>query len=357
VLFKAIFFKLFFDQGVSTLRRLQLGQRDMQNCTLRTWIALALGTLSCTTSALAREHLSLLGEFVYMRRTELHNLGFVKDSNKEQNPCRCPSHIVIDNKDLVNSFEFEPGYRVALVVNPSARNGFEGKFLYLQPWHGEKSRHGDESLSFPFSKAEYSNDFHDASLAKARYTSHFWDAELNYWRHLSPSHANYFGVATIVGLRYFHLNEAFRLTMTKPPDKSSYNIHTKNRIYGAQVGLDFQWNPTHWLSWEVFAKAGLAGNDTHQHQFLGDDDNQLVLRDSGRKEWQLVVFADVAAELGFRFLKYFYLHGGYEMLFLSGLSLAPEQISKSVGHNAGKKDYTHGKAIIHGLYAGLTVSF
>ena len=320
-------------------------------------IALALGTFSYTTTSVAREHLSFMGEFVYMRRTEVHNHGLVKNSAKHQNPCHCPDFTVIDNKDLVNNFEFEPGFRAAVVLNPSARNGFEGNFLYLQPWHGDKSKHADQTLSFPFSRSEYSNDFTDASFAKAQYTSHFWDAEFNYWRHLSPSHANYFGVATIVGLRYFHLNESFRLTMVKPPDKSSYNIHTKNRLYGAQVGLDLQWNPTRWLSWEAFVKAGLAGNDTHQHQFLGDDDNQVTLRDSSREKWESVVFADVAAEFGFRFLKFFYLHGGYEMIFLSGLSLAPEQISKRVGSNAGKKDHTHGNAIIHGLFAGLTVSF
>lgn len=321
------------------------------------WRLLTLGTVCYSAPAMTREHLSLLGEFVYMRRTEIHNHSLVNNTHKRQNPCKCPDHSVIDNKDLVNDFEFEPGYRAALVFNPSARNGFEGNFLYLRPWHGDAKKHGHKDLYFPFSKSEYSNDFTDASLAHAKYMSHFWDAELNYWRHLSPSRVNYFGVATIVGLRYFHLNEAFKLTMTKPPDKSSYNIHTKNKLYGAQVGLDFEWNPTRWISWEALAKVGLAANDTHQKQFLGDLDNQTVLRHSDSQKWELVVFTDVSAQFGFRFLKFFYLHGGYEMIFLSGLSLAPEQISKKVGSHAGRKDHTHGNAIIHGLFAGLTISF
>jgi hypothetical protein len=66
----------------------------------------------------------------------------------------------------------------------------------------------------------------------------------------------------------------------------------------------------------------------------------------------------VAAQIAFRFFDdHLNIHGGYQMLFLTGLSLAPEQISGGVGVNAGKKDYTHGNAIIHGLFAGIGVSF
>jgi hypothetical protein len=264
---------------------------------------------------------------------------------------------VIDNKDLVQRFDFEPGFRLGLTFMPSVKNYIEANFLYLQPWSAHKTRHGDASLSFPFRHSDYSEDFTDADEAHAHYGSHFWDAELNYWRNFTPRCADYFALSGIAGLRYFHLNEHFRLRMVKPPDISSYSIHTRNRLYGAQAGLDFQMNPTRWLSWEIFAKVGLFGNRTEQMQYLGDLDNTVTLRDSKRKETQWGFFTDVAAQVGFRFLNHFYLHGGYQALFFTGLSLAPEQVSRHVNEDAGKKDRTHGNALIHGLFAGLTLAF
>ena len=73
--------------------------------------------------------------------------------------------------------------------------------------------------------------------------------------------------------------------------------------------------------------------------------------------WQMTFFTDVAAQVAFRFLNHFDLHAGYQMMFFSGLSLAPEQVSEGVRTNSGKRDYTDGTAIIHGLFAGLTFSF
>lgn len=313
--------------------------------------------LSAKNSSNLNDHWSLLGDFVYMRRADIHNHSLVKDSHKFQCPGRCPNFTVIDNEDLVHDFDFEPGYRVGLTYMPSAKNSFEGNFLYLQPWTGEKERHGNQSLSFPFSNSDYSVDFTRASEAKAEYQSHFWDLEFNFWRHFNPRRIDYFCLSGIAGLRYFHWDEAFKLTMIKPPDKSSYNIHTENRMFGVQLGLDFQMNPTRWLSWEIFAKAGIFGNHTQQKQFLGDLDNTITLRDSERVKREVGYFSDVAAQVGFQCFEHLNLHAGYQAMFFTGLSLAPEQISKRVNKEAGKKDHTHGNAIIHGLFVGLIWSF
>lgn len=318
---------------------------------MRTWILFGFCASCCGSPLLygksdARGHLSLLGDFVYMRRTQIHDHDLVKAHH----------HTVIDAKDLLNKFEFEPGYRVSLTFMPSDKNSFEAIYLDLQPWHGEKKKHYSD-LHFPFSHSGYSHDFTDAETAHAKYKSHFWDAEFNYWRNFTPRNANYFALSGIVGFRYLQLNESFKLSMIRQPNKSSYSIHTDNRMYGLQLGLDFQMNPMRWLSWDFFAKVGFFANDTEQKQFLGDLDNRVTLRHSKKHAWESGFFTDVSAQLGFNFLKYFNLHGGYQMMFLSGLAIAPEQVSNHVGSNAGKEDKTNGTAIIHGLFAGLTISF
>ncbi len=303
-------------------------------------------------------HWNILAEFVYMRRAEVHNHTLVKDANKPLNPCKmCPTTEVIDCKDLVNRMGFTPGFRAALMYTENPRSSYEVNFLYLHEWEGEKSVHGNASLSFPFSHAGYVVDYSNASEAKAENTMHFWDVELNYWRHFTPRFVDYFSLSGIFGLRYFHWNEGFDLTMTKPPDKSKYTIDTKNDIFGAQAGLDLQVNPTRWLTWDFITKVGLMANHAKMKTVLGDMDNTVKVRNFHKQEWQTGVFAEVAATLGFQFKENVNLHAGYQVLFFSGLALAPEQIAKGTKVNSGDSIYTNGAAIIHGLYAGIIVSF
>lgn len=292
-------------------------------------------------------HWDLYGDFLYMKRSDLHGVSLVK--NKEA--------TVIRSKDLIRQFDFEPGYRVGLLYSSNAKYGCEGVFSYLEPWKGSRDKHRDDSLSFPFKSSTYDADFTDASRAKAQYSSHFWDAQLNFWRYFTPRLENYFGLSALMGLRFFNWDEFFKLQMVKSPDTSSYKIKTENRILGAQLGVDFQMHPARWLTWELLAKGGVFANNTEQSQFLGAFNNLVSLRNSTTQKWQAGFFGDVSAQMRIECRRWLNIHVGYEALFLTGLSLAPEQVSKKVGHDAGKKDRTRGNGIIQGLFAGLTVRF
>ncbi len=302
-------------------------------------------------------HWELLGDFVFMRRSDIHHKSLVKDKKKKQNSCDCPDHTVIDTGDLVNDFDFEPGYRVGLTYIVDPRMGFEWNFLYLQPWHGNKKVHGNESLNFPFSHADYTTDFHNADQAQAEYESHFWDLEFNYWCYFTPRRVDYFSLSGLIGLRYFHWDEKFGLKMLRPPDRSSYDVHTQNRIFGAQVGLDFQMNPVHWLSWEFFAKVGGMADASEQRTFLGDLDNDVTLHHFKKQTRQVGIYTDVAAEFAIHCNRHLDFRAGYQMMFFSGLTLAPEQISYRTSKRAGDRVYDDGNAIIHGLFVGMTIAF
>lgn len=320
----------------------------------------------CTVPAMAydnyswNDHWAILGEFVYMKRSELANKTLVKDSKKEQSECpgACPDYTIIDGKDLINDFEFEPGYRVGVTYIEDAKNYFELNFLWLQEWHAEKEKQRHHrSYSFPFEDKHYTHDWHRANKAKATYRSKFWDIEANYWRNFTPRRVDYFSLSGIAGLRYFNLIEGFVLKMERRPDTSTYNIHTHNDVFGVQAGLDFCWNPTRWFTWETAGKVGGMANHSKQKTFLGDRDNKKELRDSKSLKWQLGIFTDVSTQFAFQFKDHLNLHVGYEMIYMSGLALAPEQVSKKTNSSAGKKDNTHGNIIIQGVFAGLTISF
>lgn len=339
------------------------GLSNMRNSThLQCLLFIGIGAhslLSCAEENPTSSHRwRLLGEFVYMRRSEIHNHTLVKNSDKPHNPCHpCEGTEVMDNKDLVNEMGFEPGFRVGGIYTESPQMSIEANFLYLQPWHGEKTVKGNQSLKFPFSHNDYTHDYIQASEARGCYEMHFWDLELNYWRHFTPRYVDYFSLSGIAGLRYFHWNEEFKLAMTRPKDTSDYKIDTKNDLFGAQLGLNFQMNPMRWLSWEFTAKVGGMANRAKQKTLLRDYNNTLQLRNFERQKWEVGVFADVAALVGFQFKKHLNLHLGYQVLFFSGLALAPEQINKSGDPDVKKEVHVNGAAIIHGLFAGLLWSF
>jgi hypothetical protein len=301
---------------------------------------------------------NFLGEFVYMRRTKINNEALVFDPTKPQCPLTsCPNFAGISSKQLVNDMGFEPGYRVGISYMDTPKSSFEGNFLYVSPWSAERTETKTAGLYFPFKDIRTTGDYYKADKAKAAYKNGFWDVELNYWRHLTPRRLDFFSVSGIAGLRYFHWNESLKLTFFKSTDESDYRIKTKNDVFGAQVGGNLQMNPTQWLSWDLTAKVGAMFDSAEQQSVLRDFNNTVLLAKYRKQEWQVGIYTDVAAQVGFQFKDHFNLHAGYQFLFFSGLALAPGQVDKKLDVGAGKKINTNGTAIIHGLFVGLTLSF
>ena len=293
-----------------------------------------------------------------MRRSEINERPLVKDTNKDREcPDECDNFKVISSEGLVKHFHFDPGFRASFVYSDDPRSSFEGIFLWVRPWHATRHANGDQSLFFPFDSTSYAFDYYQASEAHAEYHSRFWDAELNYWRHFSPRYTDYFSLSGILGMRYFHLNESFKLTFKKPPDESDWSIHTENDIFGFQVGLDLQLVPTARLSWDFIAKIGAFVNRAKQRNLLQDYNNTVALRRSDRQKWQRGLFADILAQVGYQFKESFNLHVGYEFLLLSGLAIATDQIDRETGFGAGKQVEVDGYIFIHGCYIGATFSF
>ncbi len=301
-------------------------------------------------------HWNFVADAVFMRRSEINDKPIVKDSNKER-VCNDCDFAVISTKGLIQHFDFDPGFRASVVYTEDVKNSFEAVFLWVRPWHATRHANGDRSLFFPFDSSNYAFDYYQASKAHVECHSRFWDGELNYWRHFSPRYTDFFSLSGIMGLRYFHLNESFKLTFTKPPSTSDYSLHTENDVFGFQMGLNLQMAPTSRISWDFTAKVGAMVNRAKKRDLLQDYDNTLVLQRFNRQKWQRGLFADMLAQVGYQFKEPFNMHAGYELIILSGLALAPEQTSHDVGSGAGKGVYTSGYIFIHGFSLGATFSF
>jgi hypothetical protein len=319
---------------------------------------LSVGALQAADySRLDEQHWNFTGDAVFMRRMECNDQPLVKNPHKKRECGDCSNYTVVSTKGLIQHFHFEPGFRASLVYNADVKNSFEAAYLWIRPWHGSKGAVEGNSLFFPFDDPTFAFDYFDASEAEAECHSRFWDAELNYWRHLSPRFTDFFSLSGLFGMRYFHVNESFKLTYFKPPDKSDYSVHTENDVFGFQTGLDLQMVPTSRLSWDLIAKVGVMANRAKQRNALHDYNNTVTLRKGNRQKWQCGLFADFLAQVGYQFKREFNLHIGYELIILSGLALAPEQVTYGSDMGASKVVYTHGHIFIQGGYIGATFSF
>ena len=81
------------------------------------------------------------------------------------------------------------------------------------------------------------------------------------------------------------------------------------------------------------------------------------MRHLKRQKWQNGCFVDVATWFAFQFKDHINMHGGYQMIFLSSVCAAEDQISKRLSSGAGKEINPNGTVIIHGLFAGMIISF
>lgn len=302
-------------------------------------------------------HWALLGDFVYMRRTLLRNHTIVERVPQCFLPCQ--SLGVLGTKKLMQDFDFEPGFRVGLAYRPERKRTIEANWIYLNEWNSHETKRGNGTLSYPFHDSSYTDDFVDADRAEARYRSFFYSVEGNYWRHLTPRRADYFSVSCVLGLRYLFLRERFILEFTKGSDTSNYNVKTRNIMGGPQGGGCLEWNPTEQITWNLTAKFAPLLDRSEQHTFLGDDNNTVVLRNFTKRKWNPVFLADVAASFNFQFTPHFNLHAGYQMIYLTGVALAPEQLSNSSdpNHQAHRRVNTSGNALMHGLFTGLLFTF
>jgi hypothetical protein len=316
----------------------------------RALIPLTLIVTSCAFAA-GESHWSCMAEFVLMRRAEIQDHKLVMDSNKV--PCDpCDHQDVLTAARLVHELDYEPGIRVGLGYDRERTWSLDFNYLWIPEWEGSHSVHDTGALSFP---GGFSSDFTSADRAKGEYESHFQNGEANWWSHVTPRDINYFSVSWLAGLRYDNLNEHFKLIFHKGTNRSSYNIHTQNYLLGPQLGLNIQWNPIEHLGWDFTVKMGEMLNYARNKVFMGDEDNTVALRHFRRQECNAAFMTDVALQLGYEWFSHLNTHVGYEMIYLSGLAIAGDQIDKRP--KSTSRLLTNGDAIIHGLFLGLKYTF
>jgi hypothetical protein len=158
----------------------------------------------------------------------------------------------------------------------------------------------------------------------------------------------------LVGFRYVSLDEEFNINSTDSDSGTSdYNIRTSNDLYGGQLGARVRAYRCGW-DWEATAKGGVFGNSAEQRQLVTDFPPTSLLRPTISDSTSTVAFVgDVNLSAVYQWTEAWAIRGGYNLLWIEGVALAPDQLDFTTDLDSGSDLQTGGSLFAHGFNVGL----
>jgi hypothetical protein len=203
----------------------------------------------------------------------------------------------------------------------------------------------------------------DAENATVKYSSVINSAEANVfsttheWR---ESAQGWLTVDWLAGFRYVGVEEQASIEVDScstcvGPNVVNvpYSVRTRNNMFGAQIGNRSRLT---WQRWalEGWAKAGLLGNSQEQLQSSLIDYRGFEQR-GATSSWGTGVgfIGDINMSAIYRLTDVWGIRAGYNLIWIDGLALAPNQFDFTVNSNSGTNLVSGGGIFMQGANLGL----
>lgn len=269
------------------------------------------------------------------------------------------SQTLVSTTDL--QFGFAPGLRALLGAQLLDGWAIESSYLALfgaQSTAFVLNQDSENHLALPGG----SNLFSHANEMRVSYSSQLHTVDLNLVHCRCCCEACGDGPLRcqsfqwLAGFRYLNLTEAFgivgRCDSCPPRFSFDYDIHTRNNLYGAQLGARYRRCRGRW-SWEATGKAGVYLNDAQQTQQIVDLSG-FSFRDSNAAGGHAAFVGEVNLSGIYRLTDVWGLRAGYNLIGISGVALAPDQLDfSSDPTTAGRQLDRTGGLLLHGVNFGL----
>lgn len=267
-------------------------------------------------------------------------------------------NVLLTTRSL--QYPFEPGIRARLGYQLRNCRVIEAEYMGLFGGRIGQSVAGEGNLAIPGDLGRSSNDFFDADGMDLSWRWELHSGEVNWvnpcecccsdccgdirrhWRHW------------FVGFRYLSLDEEFNIQGADVEEgTSNYNIRTHNDLYGLQIGG--RWGASRGrLGWEWTGKAGLFGNAAGQTQFVTDFPPPFLLRPTiGSEDGQLAFVGELGCSLLYQLTTVWSVRGGYNLMWIEGVALAPDQLDFTNTATSGSSLTSSGGVFLHGANMGI----
>lgn len=271
--------------------------------------------------------------------------------------------IVLDNttrQTLLSTGDMDTnrwgvGQRYLLGRQLSACSAIELSYFGIISWDSDEKASSNNNLDIPPDLVVPATDFDNADRMRVSNRSWVHNAEVN-WVH-TVSGTPWAGTSLLYGFRYLHFGDSLNIKSTDNDGTiSDYNIRSRNNLYGGQIGLRTARRHQRW-GWDATGKAGVYGNDARQDQFVGDNGNATVLRDTSTSQGAVAFVGDLNASLIYQLNRRWALRGGYNLMWIEGVSLAGNQLDFSFNSDSGTQVSTSGGVFMHGASVGLQAAW
>jgi Putative beta barrel porin-7 (BBP7) len=220
---------------------------------------------------------------------------------------------------------------------------------------GQAVASGAGNLAAPGSLGIAGIDWGFADQMRTHYSSDLHSAEIDYQWCPCCCCCNCRHLALFGGFRFIDLDERYDITAVSGPDTSYYRTHTRNELYGGQVGGRYRHcckDCCHGMFWEATGKAGCYGNAAEQDQLITDSDNTAVLRESVSHRSTIAFEGDANISIGWQICCSWAARFGYNAMWLNQVALAPDQLDFNLA-SAGTGIHTSGDVFLHGINCSL----
>jgi hypothetical protein len=253
---------------------------------------------------------------------------------------------VFDASDA--DFDFEVGSRLRVMrqARPGAALSFE--YFGMDQWNS-RTNFGSRQVLF----AGDMNGTYDSPLLDALnldYTSRLHGAEVDLWGGMN-SRISYFG-----GFRWLSLDETFSVIGKFDPMFGAVPLYadytTQNDLWGFQLGGNATlWDAGGPLRFDSYAKAGIYYN--HAEFDFGAQVPGIVTLAADDTQDQTAFIGEVGVNLTLQLTRYLALRGGYQVMWLSGVAMAPDQIARLDTDTSSVDMDATGIVFLHGANVGL----
>jgi len=164
-------------------------------------------------------------------------------------------------------------------------------------------------------------------------------------------------VSWLFGLRWAGLNESADLNVQTDPGEpfTSYSVSTNSQLFGPQIGLKGR---RQWDNWAVegWAKTMLAGSFTSSTAdpiFSSVSPTSIIRPARATSDVDVGFVADLNYSLSRRLGEHWWLRLGYNLIWVTGVALAPNQFDFTDTATSGTNLIGGSSVFLHGANLGL----
>ena len=160
-----------------------------------------------------------------------------------------------------------------------------------------------------------------------------------------------------VGFRNVNLDEELHISAQRNVngglEEGSYDIRATNHLYGVQVGARERRTRGR-FGWEATGKFGVFGNDARQVQSVTDFPDYPLRPTVSSTGSQVAFIGDTNLSALYRLTDVWNLRAGYNLIWIEGLALAPDQLDFDFASaTGGGQLHSGGGIFLHGVNVGL----